>query len=406
MRKNRLSRVYSDFEPSYVEAKKYWSDQLHGQTIITVPQDKECQISVVVPVHNEDLEIILRQLRSISLQDVIDAKQFEVIYVVNNSPSAAPEVISKNAEILRLPIWKNHKNVLGNENYSNETKKLLEKLRHFNLFVIDKSSPGNEIVDCNVGKVRNIGIAEASLRFYTNDIDGLIFQIDADSYYPDPTYFSRVLNQFKEDPKLIALCGGVRLYCDAEKFTDEQKEKLRPEVSLLCNYLRWKSLKFLLLGKSFVFDDDFMSGPNMITKSFPSAAVHGVPDVRRAEDVAFGERLQSYAKRHNLEYSFDGAKDLFQVFSLLRLSGGLSNNLGSSIKTDDSGLTYTYDESGKLVFKEFPNYETAKIGPIPILYDKFKKLALKSSSKELTKQIDKIEEKVELNEQFLLRQLS
>jgi len=52
MRKNRLSRVYSDFEPSYVEAKKYWSDQLHGQTIITVPQDKECQISVVVPVHN------------------------------------------------------------------------------------------------------------------------------------------------------------------------------------------------------------------------------------------------------------------------------------------------------------------------------------------------------------------
>lgn len=403
--KNSLSKIYPEYELSVTEAKKYWSDQLQKQTIINIAQDKDCQMAVVVPVCNEDLRVVLRQLQSIIAQKNISSNQFEVIYIVNNSPDANSEVIKKNAEILNLPIWRNRKNAMKDKDYPIEIRGLLGELEKFNLFVIDKSSPGNEIPDCNVGKARNRAIAETSSRFFANDNDGLIFQIDADSYYPDSTYFRRVIDCFKENPALIALCGGVKLYCDVEKYTDEEKKQSKIEVSLLCDYLRWKSLKFLLLGKSFVYDDDFMSGPNMISKSFPSAVVHGVPNEERAEDVAFGERLQSYAKKYGLQYSFDGAKDLFQIHSLLRLSGGLSNNLGANIKTDDSGLIYTYDDKGEIIFDLFPNYETAVIEPIPKLYSKFKQLALDSSETKFKERIHKFEEKIEDNEQFLLRQL-
>lgn len=403
--KNNPSKIYPEYELSLTEAKKYWSDQLQNQTIINVPQDKDCQISVVIPVHNEDLTVILRQLQSIIAQKNISPNHFEVIYIVNNSLDANSEVVKKNTEILNIPIWRNRKNVMSDKDYPNEIRGLLGELRKFSFFVIDKSSPGNEIPDCNVGKARNRAIAEASSRFSTNDKDGLIFQIDADSYYPDTTYFRRVIDVFSENLKLIALCGGVRLYCDAEKYTDKEKERSRPEVSLLCDYLRWKSLKFLLLGKSFVYDYDFMSGPNMISKSFPAAVVHGVPDVKRAEDdVLFGERLQLYAKKYGLQYSFDGVKDSFRVDSLLRLSGGLTNNLGSNIKTDDSGLMYTYDDSGKIIFNAYP-YETAVIEPIPVLYKKFKRLALENDEAKYIETINRFEAKITDNERFLLRQL-
>lgn len=404
LHKRRLSRDYPDFELNFIRAQKYWDDQLQDQTIIDIPQDKECQISVVVPVYNEDLSTILRQLQSIIAQRNISSSQFEVIYTVNNSPLASPEVVAKNTEVLRLPIWRNSRNVLDDEDYPYDLRGLLGKLKRFNLFVIDKSSPGNEIIDCNVGRARNRGIAEASRRFFTNDIDGLIFQLDADSYYPDPTYFSRVIDQFRDNLALIVLCGGVTLYCDTENYTGEQKLQARLDVALLCEYLKWKSLKFLLLGKSFVFDDDFMSGPNMITKSFPTASVCGVPNVAHGEDVAFGEYLQVFARKYDFQYSFSGAKDLFQVSSLLRLSGGISNNLGANVRTADSGLSYTCASDGQIIFGELPN-EIMYVEPIPKLYDKFKQLALKNNRDKFREHIDKVEEKVEFNKQSLLQQL-
>ncbi len=404
LNKSRLSEKYPDAESNLLGVEKYLNNQLQDEVVINIPQDKDCLISVVTPVYNEDLSVILKQLISIVGQKNISPNTFEVIYIVNNSSKANPEVIAKNTDILQLPIWKNRDTLANDEDYRYVTKAQVNELRHFNLFAIDKSSPGNEIPDCNVGKARNRGISEAVRRFFTNDRDGLIFQIDADSYYPDQTYFSRVIELFKENPRMVALCGGVELYFDVEKYTDDEKKRAKTDVSLLCDYLRWKSLKFLLLGKSFIYDDDFMSGPNMIAKCFPTAIVHGVPDIRRAEDVAYGERLQLFAEKYNLQYSICGAKDLFQVYTLLRLSGGLSNNIGVNIKNDDSSLMYTHDDEGKLVFKPYP-YETAIIKPIPELYSEFKQLALDNLEAKFKEKIDRFEEKIEANEQFLLQQL-
>ena len=79
-----LTNKNPEYELNVTEAKKYWSDQLQKQVLINVPQDKDCQISVVVPVHNEDLTVILRQLQSIIAQKNISPNHFEVIYIVNN----------------------------------------------------------------------------------------------------------------------------------------------------------------------------------------------------------------------------------------------------------------------------------------------------------------------------------
>lgn len=407
LHRKRQTGDFLNLKPNLLsKARRYWNKQLKNQTLINTPQNKKCHLSVVVPVYSEDLSAILRQLQSIIAQKDINPNQFEIIYTVNNSPHASPKILAKNAEVLQLPIWKNRKKVLNNYNDSlHNLKGLLDKLKQFNLFVIDKSSSGKEIPDCNVGKARNRGIAEASWRFFTNNRDGIILQIDADSYFSDLTYFSRLVGYFKKNPILVALCGGVRLYCDTENYTNKQKSQARLDVPFFCEYLKWKSLRFLLLGKKFIFDDDFMSGPNMITKSFPTAVVFGVPDIDRTEDVVFGQRLQEYAKKHNLQYSFNGAKDLFQVSSLLRLSGGLSNNLGANVKTTDFGLTYTHSNNGKFIFKELPR-ETKYVEPIPKLYKEFKQLALKNHKNKFKKRIDEIEEKIELYKQSLLKQLS
>jgi len=316
-----------------VKAERFWSEQLTGEDLISIPQNPDCQISVVIPAYKEDMSTILRQLGSIKHQRGIKPEQFEVIYVVNNSPNPSTEVRNANKAILGLPFWKNQSEGFDDSGLSEEEKELVQELKGLNLFVVDKSSSGHEIEDCNVAKARNRGIAEATKRFNDNtEKNGIVLQTDADTNYTDPDFFNKIITKFQTDPQIIAMAGGIKVSFISDEQDQTKQEILKNKLQNLIDYRYWLSLQDILSERPWGLDDQIMSPANMITRSFETAVVGGVTS---DDDTVLGDRLRKYANDHNLKYSYDGAKEDLQVETTIRETGGLTTSLEANIPLVD-----------------------------------------------------------------------
>lgn len=264
-------------------AQNFWETTLQNEVRIETPQDPNCEFAIVVPVYNEKSQRILKQIESLRNQQDVDLSEFEIIYVVNNDiPSEnqnSQDVTEANQTVIE-----------GIQNIAREDSNL-------NVYVIDKSSPGNEIEQCNVGKARNRGIAEASLRFYENKKNGVLIQTDADTYFNDPDYLAKLKNIVHLNPDAIGIAGGAILEFSPDAESEEEKRELQNKVEIMLLQKKWNRLVYFLRNpdNSTFFEDNIFFGANMISKSYESAVVGGINDTNSDEDIKFGRDLENYA---------------------------------------------------------------------------------------------------------------
>lgn len=259
-------------------ANSYWESRLKNESRIKKPQNPKCEFSIVVPVYNEKPERILKQIESLKNQNNIDSSEFEIIYVVNND----------------LPNTQNKSILTANQEIIN----MLDKVSDLNIFVIDKSSQGNEIKQCNVGRARNRGVAEASLRFYENGKNGTLIQTDADTYFSDQNYFSKLKEIMDKNPDAIGLAGGLIFEFDPDTENKNEILKLQKKTEKFILKKKWEIITEFLEDPNIIsqmyFDLKIFSGAHMISKSYESAVIGGLIDENVGEDPKFGSDLEAY----------------------------------------------------------------------------------------------------------------
>jgi len=293
-------------------AQHFWETKLQNEVRIKAPQNPECEFAIVIPVYKESPERILKQIESLKNQQNIDPVQFEVIYVVNND---LPNENPKSTAVIEA------------------NQKVMETLRSgsgLNIFVIDKSSAGNEIERCNVGKARNRGVAEASLRFHENGKNGVLIQTDADTYFEDQNYLSKLRNITTENPDIIGVAGGLVFEFNPDTNDKEEIVELRKKVARFVLERKWDILvQFLRDPESATpAGTKNFSGANMISRSYESAVVGGLIDANAGEDPQFGEDLEAYGAGRGQKVI--GAKNDLLVVTALRES----DRTASSFKKD------------------------------------------------------------------------
>lgn len=327
-------------------AKKYWYETLFQENRIKEKQNEKCQIAIVVPVYNENLERIVKQIDSLRSQS-IDPSLYEVIYVVNkdidDSSEKSKQVSSVNENVIEF---------IKSQNYEN-------------IFVIDKSSKGNEIEKCNVGKARNRGVAEASIRFYENNKNGVLIQTDADAYFQDPNYLSSTLDILKENSDVIGIAGGLVIEYDPGNVIKESYEFLHSRAEKFILKKKWDLLIQFFKNPSPVKNDNF-SGANMISKSLESAVIGGIIDTNYVEDDMFGESLKLYA--HEVGKRVIEMKNELQVTTALRDS----DRTDASFKKDFEAIDL---DKPILVPNFIPNAEKY----IPLTEENYQRLVQKVS---------------------------
>lgn len=259
-------------------AHSYWHKWLDGEARIDLAQNPQCEIAIVVPVYNEKPERILKQIDSLKQQEGVNLSQFEIIYVVNNDfltdDTRSMEIRAANQAVIDM----------------------LRRESELNIFVIDKSSPGNEIEHCNVGKARNRGVAEASLRFHEKGKNGILVQTDADTYFEDRKFLSKLRTMLTEDPDIIGIAGGLIFEFNPDTTDPDELAILRKKVDMFVLKRKWGNLV------SFLEDPENATqsspnnfyGANMISRSYPSAVIGGLIDANAGEDPQFGRDLEAH----------------------------------------------------------------------------------------------------------------
>ncbi len=259
-------------------ARHYWETWLKNEVRIQVPQNLNCEFAIVIPAMNEKPERILKQIESIKNQKGIDPSQFEVIYVIGNDlPTNDPK--SKETFALNQRVIETLRGVSG-----------------LNVFVIDKSSPGHEIVNTNIGKARNRGVAEASLRFYENGKNGILIQTDSDSYFEDENYLSKLRTMSHENPDVIGIAGGIVFEFSPDTTNEVEIAELRKKLEMFVLIQKWDLLVQFLRDPDYSYhiDTKAFSGANMISRSYESAVIGGLIDYNGGEDPQFRKDLESY----------------------------------------------------------------------------------------------------------------
>ncbi len=268
-------------KPDIQRAEEYWKKTLEGEVRIEKPINPNCEISIVIPAYNEEPERIFRQIESLEKQHMPPGS-FEVIYVINNDVTGNSDrsraVADTNARVIDL-LRQNH---------------------GIPIHIIDKSSPGNEIPGCNVGKARNRGVAESSLRFQEINKNGIIIQTDADTWFEDEDYLSKVKTKMESSPDIVGIAGGLNMEWDPDTKDPQERKVLRKKIDrFFLAAMAERFSEFIREPSNFSHFKTSFVGANMIGRSLESAAIGGVPEIKGGEDGKYGEKLEMYAKYKN-----------------------------------------------------------------------------------------------------------
>jgi len=267
------------------KAELYWRNTLPNVKLGNRPQHIDCEFSVVVPVFNEKTERIIKQIESLVNQNELRDEEYEIIYLVNSGPIndsvESINILKTNSELIQEITNKNLKNV----------------------HIFDKSTAGNEIIGCNVGKARNLAVAIASYRFYKNNKNGFLIHTDADTYFEDRNYFIKLKEIIKENKNVIGISGALSWKFDP----DDKSEKsitLYKKTKKIVLIKKWEALSGFLFQKKHLVNGIYKKlflGGHMISRSFESAIIGGIFWGSGSEDIIFGAELTCYASLNNLK---------------------------------------------------------------------------------------------------------
>src|SRR5450432_3513959 len=223
------------------KAELYWRNTLPNVKLGNRPQHIDCEFSVVVPVFNEKTERIIKQIESLVNQNELRDEEYEIIYLVNSGPIndsvESINILKTNSELIQEITNKNLKNV----------------------HIFDKSTAGNEIIGCNVGKARNLAVAIASYRFYKNN-------------------FIKLKEIIKENKNVIGISGALSWKFDP----DDKSEKsitLYKKTKKIVLIKKWEALSGFLFQKKHLVNGIYKKlflGGHMISRSFESAIIGGI----------------------------------------------------------------------------------------------------------------------------------
>jgi hypothetical protein len=262
---------------------------LHGRPLqITTPQNQACRITFVVPAHNERADRVAKLLLSLAAQDVPPGT-IEAITVVNNKPDAPAATLQRNQELLDSAL------------FSGRTPQIFDEFRHhMPSYAIDMSSPGLAFPGSNVGMARQRGLLEAAIRFAERGVNGLVVHTDADCWFDDRSFVSKLLWLFDNYPDILLLGGEFVPVIDRND--PESTELLRhlPAYRRYCLYD--DMVRDIRRGKVGLTKPLRDIGNCIAHRAFEGIAVGGIPDLSCEEDSRFCARLNEYAKAHNLRY--------------------------------------------------------------------------------------------------------
>lgn len=239
---------------------------------------QETVITILVPVYNESIERLKKQIASFSKQ-TLDKSFYEIIFIVNNPPlkKSSPEVLKANASILAFL------------NKAKDDQKIS---------VIDRSSKGRELKAGNVGEARNYGLHVVTKRYLDQNRDGLIIQTDADSFPSNKKYLDTVWKDVTKN-NAYGAAGGLKFVLDIDSKNKNHKAFFKKHISTFRNYARWNFLLSSLNKKSpeLKFHPTIFSGAHMISRAVAAICAGGIKPINKGEDTFFGMALNDYAKK-------------------------------------------------------------------------------------------------------------
>lgn len=278
-----------------------------GERYNTRALPANCKMAIIIPVFNENIEMVTQLVDSLTTQQSINTDEIAVFMVVNNDmPDTKnyPAIYAANQKILQYD-WAKHANIA--------------------LHLIDCSSKNREIPNCSVGAARDIGLHVATLSFADVGVNGILIHVDADTSFKDSHYLKKALNLFS-DPDVIGVAGGK----NREVVLSEYPVADYPNREALTDAFRMQATagkcRYLL---KFIERDDFLfrvfTGTNMLGRAFESVLAGGIPHINYLEDWQYGFRLWDYAVQHQQRVVVDRS---------LRVSASfrISERTGSSFK--------------------------------------------------------------------------
>lgn len=283
-------------------AMTYLQRALLGENLINHPLHPNCEAAVLVPVMREPVKRVLNLLESLAAQIEVPEGAFEVLAVINrptdNGSTDSKLAALANQAVLDLPVWRNRDPFEAAHKFSPQLLERCRKVREgVAAYAIDKSTPGNEIPDNNIGKARNRALAEGSLRFSRVGKNGLLIFTDADARFHDPRHIAKALALFESDPDMIAAAGGVDFVFDPDTEDPEMRSLLKNAYEQLMLWKRWQHLERFAKGEEVsVVPEGAFFGNHMLTRSSVAAEIGGIPYRAEFEDSVFGLRLSQYAE--------------------------------------------------------------------------------------------------------------
>ncbi|MCA9346806.1 glycosyltransferase family 2 protein [Candidatus Saccharibacteria bacterium] len=270
---------FSDYTQSDIrKAEQIFAEQ--RKSIEPLPAIKDdCIISILVPVYNESLSRIKKQIRSFNSQ-TLEKDLYELVFIVNNPPIKKTDrsALKQNSLVI----------------------KYLSNISHKNIHVIDRSSKGRELTFGNIGEARNIGLLSISKRYFDQKRDGIIIHTDADTFPKDDQYLAKVKRAF-DIPKVYGAAGGIRFVLSLDNNTKKNRGFFEAHLSVFHKYVRWNFLLSALETdvSRLKFEPTTFSGAHMISRAIASICVGGIKQVNRTEDYLFGVSLLEFAKKHH-----------------------------------------------------------------------------------------------------------
>lgn len=288
------------------EVSSLCTQHLKGRIFNLPEQSGTCKLSIVVPVHNESTKFIKRQIDSLDSQISVEPDKVEVIYIVNN------DIVDSSSEY-GLQVANANKQVLDMACFKTNMSK-----RGYRVMVIDASTTGNEVLGCNVGKARNIGLYIAAYRYAARSYNGILMHTDADTFFEDKGFVCKALNIFESDKKLIGATGTRRFIVDTQT---ADWALVKPVFDQMIAVAKCKAMLAFLVGdvSELTFKD-----ANMFSRAYESVLMGGFKQINFNEDAEFGSDLASFAKQHGLYIK--GFKHLLSVTSNFRLSARTGND--------------------------------------------------------------------------------
>lgn len=240
-----------------------------------------CQITVLIPVYDESIERMKKQLGSFAKQKM-NKDLFELVFVINNPPpdgsTEREKAIKQNAKVMTF----------------------LKKRHPLTVHVIDLSSEGKALPLSNVGLARNIGLHIVAQRYLKQRRDGIIIHTDADTLPHGARYLHDVYRDLNS-PLVFGAAGGVEFIMDIDSFSQTERRFFKKHIQTFRDYTEWHILVNALQKKrlpKIVASPTRFFGAHMITKAIAGVLAGGIPENGRGEDTAFGLRLEMFAKDH------------------------------------------------------------------------------------------------------------